>query len=209
MTASAPFCGPENGAAAVGTTERIRYIAGNTEGAFRKFRQNVICRNRGKRFQPDGTKRNLFSFCIEQSETECLQHTNTAVIRGTSADSDNKMAAATQNRILDYFTDTVCRCIQRISLRIRNKRNSSCTGHLNNSCLCLFYYAIRTRNCLFLCRPRHRNGHKLSAESFRQSLYRPFSSVRQCPHNRFNIWIHPCESLAQQHSRPEEMRDFL
>ena len=65
----------ENGAAAVGTAERIRYIAGNTEGAFRKFRQNVICRNRGKRFQSDSTKRNLFSFCIEQSET-CLLYTS-------------------------------------------------------------------------------------------------------------------------------------
>ena len=49
-----------------------------------------------------------------------LKHTNSTIVCCTSANSDNKMATAFRNRIFNYFSNTISRCIKWIPISLRN-----------------------------------------------------------------------------------------
>ena len=64
--------------------------------------------------------RDSVSGLVQKTEAKCLQHSDTAVICGTSAYSDNEMPASLLQGVCDHFTNAEGCCMERVSLFIWN-----------------------------------------------------------------------------------------
>ena len=115
-------------------------------------------------------------FLIQQVKSQCLQHTDSPIVCSTSADSYNKMSAASGNGVSDDFPNPVGRCIQRISFGFGKECNSGSSGHFDDCSFASIQNAVTAKYRFF-----KRSGYAYlcacAATAKRQSVHRAFATV--------------------------------
>ena len=115
-------------------------------------------------------------FLIQQVKSQCLQHTDSSIVCGTSADSYNKMSAASGNGVSDDFPNPVGRCIQRIPFGFGKECNSGSPGHFDDCSFSSIQNAV-TAKYRFFKRPGYAYLCACAATAKRQSVHRAFATV--------------------------------
>lgn len=85
-------------------------------------------------------------FLIQQVKSQCLQHTDSSIVCGTSADSYNKMSAASGNGVSDDFPNPVGCCIQRIPFGFGKECNSGSSGHFDDCSFASIQNAVTAKH---------------------------------------------------------------
>ena len=88
-------------------------------------------------------------FLIQQVKSQCLQHTDSSIVCGTSADSYNKMSAASGNGVSDDFPNPVGCCIQRIPFGFGKECNSGSSGHFDDCSFASIQNAVTAKHRFF------------------------------------------------------------
>ena len=187
------FLGTIDVGGAVFSTKRIGDIAGNPEMTFFQFRQH-ICRTDLYYFtQCIRTDAGRFSVLIQKFISKSSQHTDTAIIGSTSANTDNEFTASAFNGIFDHLTDTIGGSFQRPFVFAH--QNNSCSGsHLHDGCPCFLNHSISRSDRSFQ-RSMNLNLHQISTHAFYQCLRCAFSTVRKRFHRYFRIRQHIQDAL--------------
>ena len=118
--------------------------------------------------------------------SQCLQHSNTTIIRTRATNTNQKLSTAMIACILNDFSNTKCRCTIWIKLFFFYKCNTCSTAHLND-CGIIFRHSIR---CIHFFKKWtcHWNGSFLCMHTFAQSIYRAFATICQWFDNYFMIF---------------------
>ena len=139
-------------------------------------------------FQSLGTERNRLSILVQKSKTKGCQHTRSAVVGGTSADTHNKVPASTAHRILNDLAHTVGRGLHGIPLVRRHKSDACRRRHFDYSSAFVFQNTV---GGIYRSGQRAGNGHfhNGSVHTGRKCFHRSFSAVSQGTYKDFRLFI--------------------
>lgn len=163
---------------ALAAAERIRHITGDVEAAFLEERRHLAVIDAHDLRQITAVAFDTAAIFLIEMIAQRRQHADAGIIRRTSTDADDEVAASTGQGSTDEFAEAVGGGIHRISKSRRHKRQSGGIRHLDDSRVALREPAIAACDWLPQ-RPCHRDGDDVSAKTRRQHIDRPLPAVCQ------------------------------
>ena len=177
---------PEHRRASVFSTERIVHIAGCQKTYVRKPGIHSAFINGYHAHHILSEHSALFSALIQETHSQRLQHSHSAIVGRTASEPQNHLPTAFVQSRQNHFSHTKTCGILRVSFLLQNKRKTCCLRHFYHSQLLFFYKSIlrSDRSSERTCHRDFFSGNFFSFPLFgiKKGVHRSLSAIRYGTH---------------------------